>query len=85
MKIVMYTKNNCPNCNRAKFMLSCAPIDVEVIERNIDEDENAKVECVDILESKTLPTLIFDSGKDNQRVYRGWEEHFGKIQEELGI
>ncbi|PGB25370.1 NrdH-redoxin [Bacillus toyonensis] len=78
-KIVMYTKNDCPNCKRAKFMLQYCPIEVELIERNIEEFEGHKTELEFVLESTTLPTFYFENGT----IVRGFEE--GKIMNELGL
>lgn len=79
MKIVMYTKNNCPNCKRAEFMFSACPVEIELEKRNV-EVINEYMEELKELGSITLPTLII-----NENVYIGFEENLGKIQEELGL
>ncbi|WP_410805413.1 glutaredoxin domain-containing protein, partial [Paraburkholderia sp. SIMBA_053] len=35
----MFTKNDCPNCKRAKHFLGFAPVEIELEERNIEENE----------------------------------------------
>lgn len=39
MKVVIYSKNNCPACERMKTLLSAKGIDYEV--KNIDSDYDA--------------------------------------------
>lgn len=79
MRIIMYTKNNCPNCMRAEFMFSACPTPVHIEKRNV-ETESKFMEELKELESNTLPTIVI--GKN---VYRGFEENLGKLQEELGL
>ncbi|AOZ62213.1 NrdH-redoxin family protein [Bacillus phage QCM11] len=79
MNIIMYTKNNCPNCMRAEFMFSACPTTVNIEKRNV-ETESKFMEELKELESNTLPTIVI--GKN---VYRGFEENLGKLQEELGL
>lgn len=79
IKITMYTKNDCPNCKRAKFMFEACPVDVEIIEKNIDEQPCAYETLVEVHESTTLPTFVFENGA----VVRGFYE--GEIMRELGL
>lgn len=79
MEIIMYTKNNCPNCKRAEFMFSACPTEVNLIKKNV-EVVNDYMEELKELDSITLPTLVI-----NGNVYKGFEENLGKIQEELGL
>ncbi|QOC56881.1 glutaredoxin [Bacillus phage Baseball_field] len=84
MNIIMYTKNNCPNCMRAEFMFSACPTPVNIEKRNVDENEEYKTELVDKYKSSTLPTLVFLK-PEGERYYIGFEENLGKLQEELGL
>ncbi|PEI73860.1 glutaredoxin domain-containing protein [Bacillus toyonensis] len=77
-KIVMFTKNDCPNCKRAKHFLGFAPVEIELEERNIEENEIYKVEAED-LGLMSLPAFKFENGN----IVRGFEE--GKIMNELGL
>ncbi|HDR4569024.1 NrdH-redoxin [Bacillus cereus] len=78
-KIVMYTGENCGKCKRAKAMLESCPVDVEVIEKNVDENTNYKKD-MELLKSTTLPTFVIEG-----EVYRGFDENIGKIMEHLGL
>lgn len=77
-KIVMFTKNNCPNCMRAKMLLDSCPVEVEIIEKNIEESIEAYDECVNKYESNTAPTF-----RINGRTIMGFNE--GEIMDELGL
>ncbi|HDR6821556.1 TPA: glutaredoxin family protein [Bacillus thuringiensis] len=80
-KIVVYTKNNCPNCNRAKFMLKHCPVDVELIEINVDNSKDVD-KAYENLKSNgihSLPSFKFENGN----IVVGFEE--GKIMNELGL
>lgn len=79
MNIIMYTKNNCPNCMRAEFMFSACPTPVNIEKRNV-ETESKFMEELKELESNTLPTIVIDNN-----VFRGFEENLGKLQEVLGL
>ncbi|MGU3372660.1 glutaredoxin family protein [Bacillus mycoides] len=77
-KIIVYTKNDCPNCKRAKFMLNHCPVDVDIEEINVDRDENKHhVERIGLM---TLPTFEFE---DTGNIIHGFDE--GKIMNELGL
>ncbi|HDR7242571.1 TPA: glutaredoxin family protein [Bacillus mobilis] len=78
-KIVVYTKNNCGDCKRAKFMFEACPIDVGLIEKNVDESEVFMDELNILYSSYTLPTFVFEDGE----VIRGFHE--GKIMNKLGL
>ena len=85
MKVKMFTKNDCPNCKVAKQQLSYVPVPLEIEEVNIETDI-ALIEGLspadylsDHLESMSVPTFEFESGK----IVRGFE--MGEIMEELGL
>ncbi|MED1014529.1 glutaredoxin domain-containing protein [Bacillus mycoides] len=78
-KIVMFTQNKCPNCKRAKEHLSFAPVDIVLLERNIDDDKYWKHELENKYKSMSLPTFVFENGN----VVIGFDE--GKIMTELGL
>ncbi|WP_259418300.1 glutaredoxin family protein [Bacillus toyonensis] len=91
-KIVMYTGNTCGKCKRAKAMLESCPVDVEIIERNVDETPGLKLYMENILDSKTLPTFTYETivqeygeNKIKINVLRGFDENIGKIMEVLGL
>ncbi|QWI52493.1 glutaredoxin family protein [Bacillus mycoides] len=84
-KIVIYTGNSCPKCKRAKEMLENCPVEVEIIERNIDESEDARDYLVSIIESNTLPTLVFVENNEDKHTFRGFDENIGEIMEALGL
>ncbi|MBD5797774.1 NrdH-redoxin [Bacillus pseudomycoides] len=77
-KIIMFTKNECPHCKRAKHFLGFAPVEIELEERNIDKDIDYKNEADD-LGIMSLPAFKFENGN----IVRGFEE--GKIMNELGL
>lgn len=61
MKIIMYTKDKCPNCERAKFMLNYSPVPVELEIRNIESGKDAEKhenELKEHLKSNSLPTML---------------------------
>ncbi|MGH0448521.1 glutaredoxin family protein [Bacillus mycoides] len=80
-KIVVYTGNTCSKCKRAKEMLASLPdhIDVELIEKNVNENVEYEVEML-LLNSVTLPTFVIDG-----ETYRGFDENIGKIMGHLGL
>ncbi|MEK4581835.1 glutaredoxin family protein [Bacillus sp. FSL R12-0074] len=77
-KIIMYTKTDCPNCKRAKHFLGFAPVEIELEERNIEENDIYKAEA-EGLGIMSLPAFKFENGT----IVRGFEE--GKIMNELGL
>ncbi|HHT7143437.1 TPA: glutaredoxin family protein [Bacillus cereus] len=79
-KITMFTKNNCPNCNRAKVMFKECPVEVDIEELNVDEVQMHRKVLTEVYESNTLPTFII-----GENVYRGFDENIGKIMEHLGL
>lgn len=91
-KIIMYTGDNCSKCKRAKAMLESCPVDVEIIEKNVDEIPGLKLYMENILDSKTLPTFTYETiekedgeNKIKINVLRGFDENIGKIMEHLGL
>ncbi|EJQ77860.1 glutaredoxin family protein [Bacillus toyonensis] len=75
-KIIVYTKNACPNCNSVKFGLEAAGVEFET--RNIEENAKYKKEF-DKYGYSTAPVTVFPNGK----VLVGFE--FGEFAEELGL
>lgn len=61
MKIIMFTKDKCPNCERAKFMLNYSPVPVELEIRNIESGRDAEkynTQLTEVIKSRTLPTIL---------------------------
>ena len=95
MKIVMYTKDKCPNCERAKFMLNYSPVPVELEIRNIEsgrDTEKHEKTLKEVLRSNSLPTILIpDSHGDFEedgmmwRSLIGFDENLGILQEVLGL
>ncbi|ASU04093.1 glutaredoxin [Bacillus phage Juan] len=92
MNIIMYTKNNCPNCMRAEFMFSACPTPVNIEKRNVDENEEHYEFLTKIMRSNTLPTFLVPdthgSYEENGKMYEGYhgfEENLGRLQELLGL
>lgn len=94
-KIVMYTGNNCGKCLRAKEMLTNTPPghEVELIERNVDEN-TAHMDCLkNVINSSSLPTFVIPKSekgcdiynKDTYHLYIGFDENIGKIMGHLGL
>lgn len=95
MKIIMYTKDKCPNCERAKFMLNYSPVPVELEIRNIESGEDAEKfnkQLTEVIKSRTLPTLLIpdkqgEIEEDNEmyRILIGFDDNLGVLQEVLGL
>lgn len=81
-KIIIYTGNSCPKCKRAKEMLNNLPLghEVELIERNVDEDKNNLHVLQAVYKSSSLPTFIIEG-----KPYIGFDENIGKIMGHLGL
>lgn len=77
-KIIVYTKNNCPNCNQLKWALDAAPIDTEYETRNIDESAEHRKEF-DQYGYSSAPVTVFPNGT----VLVGFE--FSEFARELGL
>jgi glutaredoxin-like protein NrdH len=77
-KIIMFTKKDCPNCMRAKMLFEDCPVEVELIEKNIETDPDAYLEFV-ALGSNSAPTFKFEDGG----IVPGFDE--GKIMNKLGL
>ncbi|QEL88460.1 glutaredoxin family protein [Bacillus mycoides] len=75
-KIIVYTKNNCPNCMHVKFGLEATGLNFEV--RNIEENEEFRKEF-DTYGYSAAPVTVFPNGK----VLAGFE--FGEFATELGL
>ncbi|AZU99804.1 thioredoxin domain [Bacillus phage DK3] len=95
MKIIMYTKDKCPNCERAKFMLNYSPVPVDLEIRNIESGKDAELHksvLVNMIKSNSLPTLLipdkngsFDDGENYYNPLIGFDENLGVLQEVLGL
>ncbi|HDR7640763.1 glutaredoxin family protein [Bacillus wiedmannii] len=76
-KITMFTKNDCGDCKRAKFMLAHCPVDVEIEEINVELEENQHhIEQQGLM---TLPAFLMEDGN----IIHGFHE--GKIMNILGL
>lgn len=80
MKIIMYTGNNCGKCKRAKAMFGSLPVDVEIIEKNVDNCSKCMKE-LEKLGSSSLPTFKLEDGS----VLIGFDENIGKLMEVFGL
>ncbi|MFK4380209.1 glutaredoxin [Bacillus sp. RC218] len=68
-KIVVYTKNNCGDCKRAKFMLKHCPVDVEIEEINVELKENEHhIKQQGLM---TLPAFLIEDGNIIHRFREG--------------
>lgn len=74
-EVVLYTKNGCANCQQEKDFLS--ERDVEYTEKNIEEDQAAFVELVE-LGYQTTPLTTIDG-----EVVIGFEPR--ELEEKLGL
>jgi len=77
IKVIMYTKENCPNCKRAKFMFEACPVEIELKEYNINKDYHAQQYLID------KGIMSVPSFEINGKIIEGFNE--GKIMEELGL
>lgn len=75
-KIIVYTKNLCPNCNQVKWALNAAGVAFET--RNIEEKADYKKEF-DKYGYSAAPVTVFPNGK----ALVGFE--FGEFAAELGL
>lgn len=75
-KIIVYTKDNCPNCMHVKFGLEASGAEFET--RNIEENAEYKKEF-DKYGYSAAPVTVFPNGK----VLVGFE--FGEFAKELGL
>lgn len=95
MKIIMYTKDKCPNCERAKFMLNYSPVPVELEIRNIESGKDAEKHentLKNIIKSNSLPTLMipnklgtFEEDGEYYETLIGFDDNLGRLQEVLGL
>lgn len=81
-KVIIYTKNNCPECEKVKFNLQWLPEEVKETHtfkfRNIDEDKNYH-KLLTELGYQSVPVTFVEGHKP----IVGFE--FGQIQEALGL
>lgn len=59
-KIIVYTKNNCKNCEEVKWALGAAGVEYET--RNIEEKEKYRKEF-DTYGYSAAPVTVFPNGK----------------------
>lgn len=83
MKIIMYSKDKCPNCERAKFMLNYSPVPVELEIRNIESGKDAEKHynnLTTVIKSTVLPTLLIPYNgvvpNPNVKVFEGDNDLF---------
>ncbi|PEI73455.1 NrdH-redoxin [Bacillus wiedmannii] len=75
-KIIVYTKNNCKNCEEVKWALNAAEVEFET--RNIEEKSEYKNEF-DKYGYSAAPVTVFPNGK----ALVGFE--FGEFAAVLGL
>jgi len=80
IKVIMYTKENCSNCDRADMLFQFSPVQHIIIKKNIN-DKNMGEEYSKELKEKdimSVPSFVINGN---------WVEGFneGKIKEELGL
>ncbi|HGO9410881.1 TPA: glutaredoxin family protein [Bacillus cereus] len=75
-KIIVYTKNNCKNCEEVKWALNAAEVEYET--RNIEENKEYAQWLAD-KNYMSVPVTVFPSGKE----LVGFE--FGEFAAELGL
>lgn len=80
IKVIMYTKENCPNCNRADMLFQFCPVEHSIIKKNIDDKNMGKEYSKELKEKDimSVPSFVINGN---------WVEGFneGKIKEELGL
>jgi len=74
-KVIVYTKNSCPNCDQVKWALGAAQVEYET--RNIEENEEYAQWLAD-KNYMSVPVKVFPSGRE----LVGFE--FGEFAQELG-
>lgn len=79
MKIIMYTKNDCPECKKLKAVMGYMPIEAEIETRNIDEDPQWLLDMSDMGYSSVPITFV--EGMEKPIV--GFE--VGELQEAFGL
>ncbi|MEW9139775.1 glutaredoxin family protein [Bacillus wiedmannii] len=90
-KIIIYTGNACGKCKAAKERLADLPPDikenVELIERNVDENEHDYKFLTEQLKSNSLPTFLInpEEGSTNYKPLIGFDENIGKIMSAIGL
>jgi len=93
IEIIMFTKNDCPNCKRAEMLFQFCPIEIKLHKFNITPLENGQsridsngdsyssYEVQELL--KTNNIMSVPSFNINGKWIEGFNE--GKIKEELGL
>jgi len=77
IEIIMFTKNDCPNCKRAEMLFQFCPIEINITKKNVDE-EKAFMEMLKEKDIMSVPSFVI-----NGEWIEGFNE--GKIKEELGL
>jgi len=80
IEVIMYTKNECPNCARAEMLFNFCPVEISVEKRNIEDPKEgakhlAEIKGKDIM---SVPSFVIDGQ---------WIEGFneGKVKGALGL
>ncbi|MGF9766931.1 glutaredoxin family protein [Bacillus albus] len=83
-KITMFTKNNCPECFRAKMLLETCPVEIEIEERNIETDPIYRLILENELNSQSVPTFVVKDENDEViDIVRGFHE--GNLTTAIGL
>jgi len=77
IEIVMFTKNDCPNCRRADMLFEYCPVDISILKKNVDKSETFAKELKE-KDIMSVPSFVI-----NGKWIEGFNE--GKIKEELGL
>jgi len=64
MKITVYTKNGCPQCDMTKRVLDGEGIEYKVI--NVEEDEKAFTYVKDVLQLTSMPVVVVNNGEEEE-------------------
>ena len=57
-KVIVYTKNSCPQCNMTKIVLEGEGIEFTSI--NVDEDLEARDYILNTLELRSMPVVVVE-------------------------
>lgn len=79
MKIIMYTKNDCPECKKLKAVMGYMPIEATIEQRNIEEDSKWFDELQDMGYSSVPITVV----PEKKLTIVGFE--IGELQEAFGL
>lgn len=56
MKVTVYTKNGCPQCDMTKNVLNGEGVEFETI--NVDEDSEAREYVITVLQLTSMPVVV---------------------------